>query len=511
MDSTTSFTAPSFTKWRRRLWPVHSYELKKLIPLLFIKFCVSFVYTILHATKDTITVTTIGSGAEAIPILKGWVVIVMAFAAMLLYSKLSNHLSRPGLFYATMIPFLIFFAVYGFFLYPNRDWLSPHQSADWLVSVIGKEHEHWISVYRYWMNSLFFVMAELWGGIVIGLLFWGFANQISTIYEAKRFYTLFSAGGHIGVIVAGPLIWYYSSLFGKDNFHLTVEYLMGIVTLAGVCILITYYLTNRMIEKDTLAESQAAAKKSTEKTKLSLRDSIPYIVRSPYLGYIALMVIGYSLSVNMVEVAWKGTLKLQHPQSSDYQAFMGMLSSATGVVSLCLALFVGGNVLRKFGWYASAQMTPLILGISSLAFFSFYFLHAYYPDLQLFAGISSMTLIVMSGAFHNVACKSMKYCLFDPTKEMAYIPLDEESKIKGKAAVDVVASRFGKSGSSWIQAALIEFVGFGSVLSVVPYLMPCVMMAVSGWMYAVFVLNGRLLSLQKKPEFASPTKPLLAT
>ncbi len=113
-DNVVKMQSQSFTGWRNLLWPVRANELIKVLPLLLIKFCVSFNYTILHATKDTLTVTTKGSGAEAIPILKGSVVLIFAFLAMLLYSNLSNRLNRETLFYVILAPFLIFFALYAF-------------------------------------------------------------------------------------------------------------------------------------------------------------------------------------------------------------------------------------------------------------------------------------------------------------------------------------------------------------------------------------------------------------
>ena len=480
--------AYEFSKWRRRFWPIHSSEVHKFFPLLLIKFCVSFVYTILHATKDTIIVTAKGSGAEAIPILKGWFVLPFAFLFMLLYSKLSNHLSKNKLFYATLLPFICFFPLYGFFLYPNRDWLLPHASADWLVSLLGNERAHWVAVYRYWTDSLFFLVAELWGGVVIALLFWGFANRINTLKEASRFYTILSAGGHVGVMVAGPLIWHCANTFGSERFAFTVGWLMGAVTIAGLVIVGVYWWMNRFVLQTEASSSQGGVQKETM-PKLSLKDSLTHLIHSPSLVCIALMVIGYGVSVNMIEVIWKATLKIQYPNPSEYEAFMGILTSIIGCLSFFLALFVGGNVIRKYGWYVAALSTPVVLGCASVLFLTIFFTCDIASSETVCMGVSALALLILCGTVHNVSCKSMKYCLFDPTKEMAYIPLDVESKVKGKAAVDVVASRFGKSGASWLQVMFMELLGVGSVLSVVPYLAPFIIVAMAGWLVSIYYLG----------------------
>src|ERR1700730_4911117 len=120
----TNNTPATFGKWRSFFWPVHAYELKKLLPMFFMFFFISFNYTILRDTKDTLVVTA--SGAETIPFLKVWGVVPSAIIFMLAYAKLSNILSKENLFYAAIAPFLVFFALFVYLLYPNREALHPN-------------------------------------------------------------------------------------------------------------------------------------------------------------------------------------------------------------------------------------------------------------------------------------------------------------------------------------------------------------------------------------------------
>jgi hypothetical protein len=38
-----------------------------------------------------------------------------------------------------------------------------------------------IAILRNWTYCLFYVMAELWGSVVVSVLFWGFANQVGGV------------------------------------------------------------------------------------------------------------------------------------------------------------------------------------------------------------------------------------------------------------------------------------------------------------------------------------------
>ena len=49
--------------------------------------------------------------------------------------------------------------------------------ADRLYASMGVRFAGPIAIVRNWSFCLFYVMAELWGSVVVSLLFWGFANQ----------------------------------------------------------------------------------------------------------------------------------------------------------------------------------------------------------------------------------------------------------------------------------------------------------------------------------------------
>ena len=481
---------------------------------MFIMFlCISFNYTILRDTKDTLVVTS--SGAETIPFLKVWGVVPAAIIFMLVYAKLSNILSKENLFYAAIAPFLVFFALFVYYFYPYRESLHPTTSADYLQSILPVGLGGLVACYRHWTFSLFYILSELWGSAVLSLMFWGFANDIMRVTEAKRFYTLLGLGANIALLISGPAIVYFSDIRATlppdvDAWQVTLNYLMSMVVGAGVLIIAIYWWMNRNVLNDPRFYDPTEEKKPKKaKAKMGVFESFAYLAKSKYILSIAIVVIAYGICINLVEVTWKGQLKLQFPNANEYNAFMGKFSTVTGAVTIVM-MFIGGWVIRKKGWGFAAAVTPIVLFLTGAGFFGFVIFRDNLAGFIAALGTTPLMLAVLFGMAQNIMSKSTKYSLFDPTKEMAYIPLDQESKVKGKAAIDVVGARLGKSGGSFIQQGLLLV--FGTISAITPYVAVAMVVCIVAWMFAVRSLSSQFNALtnEKKPAPAPDAQPAVA-
>lgn len=56
---------------------------------------------------------------------------------------------------------------------------------------------------RNWLFTLFYCVSELWGDVVLSLLFWGLANETTSIEDAPLLYPLFGIGANIAQTMAG--------------------------------------------------------------------------------------------------------------------------------------------------------------------------------------------------------------------------------------------------------------------------------------------------------------------
>lgn len=495
-----------FSGFRKLIWPIHSHELKKFLPMGIMMFCILFIYNILRDTKDAILVNAPGAGAESLAFAKGIGVTFSAILFMVIYTKAANLFNREGLFYATALPFLLFFGLYPYCIYPfvdslhmNLDTIYDLQQAypavKWLVPLVGN-----------WTFTLFYIMSELWGSAILSLLFWQFANSITPVHEARRFYGMFGFVGNFGLLFAGPMVIYVShvvhglSLSRAESTGMMLQHLMAFVILAGALLLAAFYWMNRYVLTDPRFCNPESPRK---KEKLSVMESFKYILGSSYLGLIAILVMAYGISMNLFEAVWKGQVAIAYPTEVEFNRLMGGLTTVTGATAVILML-VGSNLLRKFSWQTCALIMPVVLIMGSMVFFSVIaYNNSLLPEGMKIAdaikqGLISKEFVVFGvglGIFINAFSKAVKYSLFDPTKEMAYIPLDPELKVKGKAAVDVIGGRGGKSAGAYIQMGLLTLSSGSALYQLVPLIAPIVVGIVFLWILSVFGLSRKFRAL----------------
>ena len=200
------------------------------------------------------------------------------------------------------------------------------------------------------------------------------------------------------------------------------------------------------------------------------------------------------------KATWKKQVHIAYPNSTDFLSYMGTFYGWLGAATIIL-LFTTKGLVRRFGWRMGAIATPTMVLVTGALFFCFVIFSDFLEGWVAFLGTTPVLPAVFFGSCQNILGKGTKYSLFDFTKEMAYIPLDQELKVKGKAAVDVVGGRLGKSGGSGVQQVLL-IVTAGTQLTIAPYLAVSIILICLIWIWAVNGLSkeyGALLS-QREAE-----------
>lgn len=473
---------------RKIIWPIEGKEHKKFLPMAFMMFCILLNYSTLRTIKDGFVVT--GIGPEAISFLKTYIVLPAAILTMVIYAKLCNIMSRQKVFYTITSFFVIYIAFFAFVLYPNPTAFHPNPETienlssqfpnfKWFIRIIGK-----------WDLATFYTIAELWGSVMLSLLFWQFANQTTKTEEAKRFYSFYGIIGNLGLLATSQIIGFFlderTTILSVDLKFIPI---FIITILSGILIMLLYKWINDNVLTDPDLYSEAGEKPKKNKVKLSLKESFEMIFTSKYLGLIAMLVLAYGISINLVEGVWKAKIRDLYTTTEQYTVFMAGFQFWQGLGAI-LFMIVGSNILRKVSWFTAAILTPLMVLVTGSAFFIFIFFDNVFA--MYLTGIMSggaLAAAVQIGMAQNVLAKATKYSLFDSTKEMTYIPLDDELRTKGKAAVDVVGGRFGKSGGGIIQSTFFMLLPAFTFTEATPYFAGIFFVIVIAWLYAVKALS----------------------
>ncbi|WIA29245.1 hypothetical protein OEZ86_011753 [Tetradesmus obliquus] len=178
---------------------------RKAVLLSVLFFASTFIFTMLQSLKDGIVVMAMG--AEALPFLTTLGSLPASLAFFGFYrTVLVPRVPPQHLFYATAAPFLAFYTLFAVLLYP----LAPHlHHPAWLAGLpqlLPQGLRALAAVLQQPLYSLFYVVADLYGPVMISLAFWTVADEVCSMEEAGLLYPRLGLLANLGLAGSGGFI-----------------------------------------------------------------------------------------------------------------------------------------------------------------------------------------------------------------------------------------------------------------------------------------------------------------
>lgn len=466
-------------------FPIHRHEYAKFFLLAFLCFCVCTNYTLLRTVKETLVITKPEMGLEIIPFLRTWMLMPIMLLFVKVYALLSSRLKQSQVCYTLVLFFLFYFLLFVFLLYPYDEFFQLTSISAAFEKLSIPFAAQMGAILRHWSFSIYYCLSEVWGTLVVLILFWGASNRLNTVEEAKRYYSpiLFIAnlsGFFASQVCLNLSSGSYKYLFfpGYDKWAATFLSITLIVSIITLLILFLFYF---LFNNFNVGADSAARDAPLSKKKMSLFEMVKSIKNNKNILLLAVMVFAYFFNSGIMEITWKFYLQKTYPNPNDFNDYLSYCTQYISIASLLLALTVTGSLIRRFPWRVSAMIMPILLLIPMLGFV----ILCYFFD-------SNPAIATLLGAAYYCLNRICKFTFFDLSKEVATVEFSYEEQIKSKAVLDGLLPKLGKTCESVTLQVLLVTAGSFSLFT--PPLMIFLFAIHLVWIYII---------AEKKPKLST--------
>ncbi len=481
----------------------NSKKISKVGVLALFKFLFSFVYTQLKIQSGNNIITDIG--AEKIAHTK-IIVFFCALAVGMIYTALTNHIQQTRILHGIFLFFIFTFIILAI--------ASLYREA-LLVNTSSLEEKWknypallpWISILKNWLKVLFFAVTEIFGQLCIVVLFWSIANDIFSSSEAKKLYPIFIAAGTLGSILSSMLLpeicrfverrFVGSEVNSLESIAIIqsqsgkiLAKISSIVLWIGALIMILALFAYKWLVKQPDIKKQLTNNKVNSRESLSFIKSCKYILSSKHLILLSLLIVSCATATTLFGVTYfKYVEKLTYKVPHEYADWVMVDFLFLNLFTILSCLFTG-YLMKKIGWRKIAYIVPIAVIIFGTTFFSTS-IYNYYIGFthSTYWGKKPVEIIASLGRIQFVLLTTLRYGLFDSTKEIAIISFGKDERRKAKGAIDVVGSNLGKGMASWIHAFLLVLMGATSVFEITPVLLIVLLGFCFIWLYSIRSLD----------------------
>jgi AAA family ATP:ADP antiporter len=288
--------------FKKIIFPIKRTEWTFFGAMLAIVCLININFSILRSMRNALVVADTGGSAAFIPYFELFGTFPASIVLTWVLSRLMRCFSLKFIFSTTLFFFMAFFIIFAFWIYPHREQI--HTLLETKLGLF-MEFSRFKVVFTHWPDMVFYIMSELWKVALLSVIFWGFLNQNLSLEEAKRFYPPLLLGTSIGTILAGPITVFCTSFFSWKYMALSPQRWQHSLYLLTLCLLLCGLLTLfifRSLFKKLQARTVFAHENSSDQIEvkkkepfssrlLSLSSSLRYLIKSPFLSSLFLLVM----------------------------------------------------------------------------------------------------------------------------------------------------------------------------------------------------------------------------
>ncbi len=279
-----------------------------------------------------------------------------------------------------------------------------------------------------WVSVAFYV-----AGLILGLLlisqFWTVANLVYDPRQAKRLFGFIGGGAPLGGI-AGSALASQATAIGSTNLLLPSAALMLLcATIVGV-----------IIRRESVNPESTLAGK--DEKGVGFTEAFDLLRRSKHLQIIALVIsfasIGAAIieqQLNMAAQAAKGA-----ENTDSITAFLATVGLWMSTIGFVIQVWLTSKIHRYLGIGFALMVLPVSLGSTAV--------------VMLLNGA------LWAPALARILDQSLRYTVDKTTREILFLPLPGDIKLKAKSFVDVTVDRAAKALGAILLLVLVKPWGF---------------------------------------------------
>lgn len=278
-----------------------------------------------------------------------------------------------------------------------------------------------------WVSVAFYLVGMIFGLLLISQ-FWTVANLVYDPRQAKRIFGFIGGGAPLGGIAGSALALWGANAIGSLNLLLPSAALM--LVSAGV--------TAWIIGRERVDASGAAAEAVGQEKGVGAGEAFRLLRESSHLKIIALVISFASVGAAIIEQQLNMAAEASRGREADdaITAFLALVGLWMSGLGFFVQIWLTSRIHRYLGIGFALMILPVSLGASAL--------------VMLF------NAALWAPALARILDQLLRYTVDKTTREILFLPLTDDLKLKAKSFVDVTVDRAARAAGAFLLIVLVQ-------------------------------------------------------